>query len=58
MPTLQQHIADKFITSLSVTKGLEDERIERLRALLSSGKKIKPDELVKIFVEPSGEDVK
>ena len=58
MPTLQQQIAAKFLTSLSASKALEEERIERLRAMLATGKKLKAEDLVKLFDEPSGGDVK
>lgn len=58
MPTLQQQIAAKFIASLSAAKALDDEKINQLRVLLGSGKKLKTDELVKLFAEPSGGDVK
>ena len=58
MPTLEQQIAAKFLASLSAAKALEDEKIDQLRALLTSGKKVKTDELVKLFAEPSGGDVK
>jgi hypothetical protein len=58
MPTLQQQIAAKFLASLSATKTLDDEKIDQLRTLLASGKKLKTDELVKLFAEPSGGDVK
>ena len=58
MPTLQQQIAAKFLASLSAAKALDDEKINQLRVLLASGKKVKTDELVKLFAEPSGGDVK
>jgi hypothetical protein len=58
MQTLQHQIAAKFLASLSATKALEDEKIDRLRVLLASGKKLKTDELVKLFAEPSEGDVK
>lgn len=58
MPKLDQQIAAKFLASLAAAKALEDEKIDQLRALLGSGKKLKPDELVKLFAEPSAGDVK
>ena len=58
MPTLQQQIAAKFLAALSAGKALEDDKIDQLRLLLSSGKKLKTDELAKLFAEPSGGDVK
>jgi len=58
MPTLQQQIAAKFLASLSASRVLEDEKIEQLRMLLASGRKLKTDELAKLFAEPSSGDVK
>lgn len=58
MPTLQQQIAAKFLASLSAAKALDDEKINQLRVILASGKKLKTDELVKLFAELSGGDVK
>ena len=58
MPTLQQQIAAKFLASLSASKAVEEEKIERLRAMLATGKKLKAEELVKLFGEPSSGDVK
>ena len=58
MPTLQQQIAEKFLTKLAATGTLESERIDQLRGLLASGKKVKADELVKLFSSPAGGDIK
>ncbi len=58
MPTLQQQIATKFLSSLSAAKALDQDKIEQLRATFASGKKLKPEDLVKLFSEPSGGDVK
>jgi hypothetical protein len=57
MPTLQQQIAAKFLRSLSARNVIEEEKIERLRMLLASGKKLKLEELVSLFAEPSGGDL-
>jgi CMP-2-keto-3-deoxyoctulosonic acid synthetase len=58
MPTLYQEIANKFLTKLSQTKGSDAEKIEQLRVLLADGKKVKPDDFVKIFSVPAGGDIK
>ena len=58
MPTLQQQIVAKFLASISAAKALEAGKIDELRVLLASGKKLKTDDLVKLFAEPPGEDVK
>jgi hypothetical protein len=58
MSTIQKEIVTKFLASLSAAKMLEEEKIEQLRVLLTSGKTLKTEELVKLFAEPSGGDVK
>jgi hypothetical protein len=58
VPTLQQQIADKFLGRLSTSGTLDAEKIEQLRMLLSGGKKVKPEELVKLFSQPAGDDIK
>lgn len=58
MATLQQQIADKFLAKLAESGTLDGDRLAQLRALLSSDKKIKADDLVKLFSLPSGGDVK
>jgi hypothetical protein len=58
MPTLERQIAAKFLAALTAAKVLDGEKIDQLRVLLASGKKLKTDELVKLFAEPSGGDVK
>jgi hypothetical protein len=58
MPTLQQQVADKFLARLSESGALDTERIDQFRTLLGGNKKIKADDLVKLFSEPLGNDVK
>jgi hypothetical protein len=58
MPTLQQHVADKFLARLAASGALDTDRIEQLRTLLAGNKKIKADDLVKLFSQPAGNDVK
>ena len=58
MPTLQQQITDKFLTKLARAKDLDEQKIEQLRALLADGKKLKPEQLVKVFSLPAGGDLK
>ena len=57
MITIQQKIAEKFLAELADQKSVTPEQIKRLRLLLASGKKIKPDEFAKAFSEPPGENV-
>lgn len=58
MVTLQQQIAKKFLTKLSESKDLDKEKIDQLRMLLVEGKKVKAEDLVKIFSLPAGGDLK
>ncbi|HJU04425.1 MAG TPA: hypothetical protein VJ692_04680 [Nitrospiraceae bacterium] len=58
MATLAQQIAEKFLTRLSESKNVDAERIEQIRGLLADSKKLKPDDLVKIFSLPAGGDLK
>ena len=58
MATLQQQIAQTFLAKLLETKAFDANRIEELRLLLGGTKKIKADDLVKVFTQPAGGDVK
>jgi hypothetical protein len=55
MATLQQIIAEKFIAELAEKGTVDSAKIEALRVLLKSDKKIKPDELVKVFTTDGGD---
>jgi hypothetical protein len=58
MATLQKIIADKFLVKLSESKDVDAESIEQLRILLSEGKKLKADDLVRLFSTPVGGQIK
>jgi hypothetical protein len=49
MPTLQQQIAEKFLVKLEASKDVDAEKIAQLRVAFADSKKIKTDDLVKIF---------
>jgi hypothetical protein len=57
MPTLHQQIVEQFLGRLASFKEFNAEKIAKLRALLADSKKLKAEELVKVFVE-SGGDIK
>lgn len=57
MLTMQQKIAQQFLKELGEGEDVTAEQIERLRALMAMGKKIKAEEFAKVFSEPGGEDV-
>jgi len=54
MATLQQQIAEKFLARLVEAKALDAPAIEQLRALLADDKKVRADDLVKVFTTPAG----
>ena len=58
MPTLQQKIVEKFLGQLAESKAMDAERIEQLRILIADSKKLKADDLVKLFSQPAGGDLK
>jgi hypothetical protein len=58
MPTLQKQIADKFLAKLEPSKDVDAEKIDQLRTLLADTKKLKADDLVKVFSLPAGGDLK
>ena len=58
MATLQQQIAEKFLAKLAGSKDFDAAKIEQLKRLLAETKKLKADDLVKVFSAPAGDDVK
>jgi hypothetical protein len=58
MATLQHQIAEKFLAKLAESKNLDTDKIDQLRILLAGGKKLKAEDLVKIFAQPAGGDLK
>ena len=58
MAKLQNEIADTFLEKLGESADLTTEMVDQLRELFSSKKKLKPDDLVRVFAPPPGRDVK
>jgi len=58
MVTLEQQIAEKFITKLAELKEVDTDKIEQLRTVLVDNKKVKADDFIKIFSLPPGGDLK
>jgi hypothetical protein len=58
MATLQQQIAEKFLKKLADSKDVDAAKIGQLKVLLADGKKVKAEDLVKIFTLPAGGDLK
>ena len=58
MLTLQQLIAEKFLGRLKEEgKALDKQALKQLSDLFGAGKKIKADDLVKVFTSPPGGEV-
>jgi hypothetical protein len=57
MTTLQQQIAEKFLTALAQDENFDVTKMHALRRLLAEGKKPKADDLVEIFSAPLVDDV-
>jgi hypothetical protein len=58
VPTLQAVIAEKFFERLAHSDAIDDPKIKQLRQLFESDKKMKVDDLVKVFSLPIGSDLK
>lgn len=58
MTSLQQQIVEKFLAKLTESTDVDIQKIEQLKNLLTDKKKLKPDDLVKIFSLPLGEPIK
>ena len=58
MTTVPKQIAERFLEKLAETKAVDGEQIEKIRDLLMEGKKLKAEDLVKIFSLPAGGDLK
>jgi hypothetical protein len=58
MATLQQTISEKFLANLAGSEPVNAGQIEQLRKLLTDGKKVKAEDLMKIFTAAGDGDVK
>ena len=58
MVTLDKQIADIFLTKLAQSKDVDAAVIEQLRILFAAGKKLRADDIVRIFSTPVGGDLK
>ncbi len=54
MPTLQKQIADKFLERLAHSKEVDAAQLNELKILFLGDKKIKVEDLVKVFSLPHG----
>jgi hypothetical protein len=51
MAAIEEDILEHFFKELSGVEGITARAIEQLRPLLTSGNKLKPDEIVKVFAD-------
>ena len=58
MKTLYQQIGEKLLAELEKSKEVSPQMLEALRPLFAEGKKLKPDDLVKIFTSAEEDGVK
>jgi hypothetical protein len=58
MATLYQQIGEKFLAELNKSKDVSAKKLEALRPLFADGKKLKADDLVKIFNSAEDDEVK
>jgi hypothetical protein len=55
--TIQQHIRDTFLTKLATSGSVDARKIDKLRELMGDGKKLKPDDVVRLFSSPAGDNL-
>ncbi len=55
MATIQQNIREAFFAHLTESDSVDAQKIEQLRALMDNGKKLKLDDVVKLFSSPAGD---
>lgn len=58
MATLYQQIGKKFLVELKKSKDVSAKKLEALQPLFADGKKLKADDLVKIFTSAEDDEVK
>jgi hypothetical protein len=58
MTTLYQQIGEKFLAELEKSKDVGPQKLGALRPLFADGKKLKVDDLVKIFTSAEADEVK
>ncbi len=57
MITLQQQIRETFLAKLAASGAVDGDKIAKLRDLMNGGRKLKADDVVKLFSLPAGGDV-
>jgi hypothetical protein len=57
MSTVHKKIVETFLSKLANSDAVDAQKLQRLRALLDESEKPKPDDFVKIFNLPAGDDI-
>lgn len=58
MATLKQQIDERFLAKLADSDHVDAEMIGHLRRLLAGSKKLKVDDVLRVFAPPAGGDTK
>lgn len=58
MAKIQEEIQESFFRELATVDGVDERMLSELRALFSSGQKVKADALVEVFARSSASDPK
>jgi hypothetical protein len=58
MTTLYQQIGEKFLAELEKSQDVSPQKLEALRSLFADSRKLKVDDLVKIFASTGEDEVK
>jgi anti-sigma28 factor (negative regulator of flagellin synthesis) len=53
--TIQKTIREAFLAKLTASGTVDAQKIEQLRALMENGKKLKVDDVVRLFSSASGD---
>ena len=49
MPTLQDQICEIYLAKLTESGAVDLNKVEQLRVLMANGKKLKTDDVIKLF---------
>lgn len=58
MNTLYQRISEKFLSKLAEAKEIDEKKIDQLRVLFTDAKRLKAEDLVKIFSGADADQIK
>jgi hypothetical protein len=57
MQTIQQRIAEKCLAKLTQSAEVDGPMLDQLQRILLQDKKLKVEDLVKVFSQPAGGDI-